>query len=193
MNQEQIIAKLHAAFEAVVNAAPAAGAVILGAIVLKIIFNRVLRYVTAHAMLSRAEVAPLCSIVNWLILAVTVIVLLGVFGFNLGGLWAMLSTVFALIGIGFVAVWSLLSNISCTFIILVARPFAIGDDIEFPGEPVRGRVVDLNFLYTTLRAEDDALLQIPNNLIFQKVLRRRRGTGAVTLSEQLNRSEPAAK
>jgi small-conductance mechanosensitive channel len=106
-------------------------------------------------------------------------------------MWTMLTTVGALVGIGFFAVWSVLSNWLCTFVILVTRPFAIGDDVEFVGDPVRGRVVDLNFIYTTLRTDDGGTLQIPNNLFFQKVLKRRRGNASVSLAAQLNRNDAA--
>jgi small-conductance mechanosensitive channel len=74
-----------------------------------------------------------------------------------------------------------LSNLFCAFLIFTARPFRVGDSIEVldTAEKIgaRGTVVDINQLYTTL--EDDtsdpagsALLQIPNALIFQRVVRR---------------------
>ena len=45
---------------------------------------------------------------------------------------------------------------------------------------VKGRVIDINLLYTTLEESADsgtgAIVQVPNSLFFQKVLRRWRGT-----------------
>lgn len=125
------------------------------------------------------------------IIVAAVVLLFGVFGFDLGGMWTMFTTVGALVAVGFIAVWSVLSNWLCTFVILLTRPFSIGDEVEFAGEPVKGRVVDINFVYTTLHAEDGASVQVPNNLFFQKVLRRRRGVGQVALAEQLRSREPA--
>ena len=85
--------------------------------------------------------------------------------------------------VAFFAAWSVLSNLFCAFLIFTARPFRLGDGIELmdaadkPGP--RGRVVDINLLYTTLEEADSAtagtLLQIPNALIFHRVLRRWRG------------------
>ena len=129
--------------------------------------------------------------VNWFIFVITAILLLGIFGFNLGVLWTILSTVLAMVAIGFVAVWSVLSNISCTFMILLFRPFGIGDEVEFAGEEIRGRVIDLNLLYTTLQTEDEANMQVPNNLFFQKVLKRRKGSSNTSIIEQFRQSEPA--
>jgi small-conductance mechanosensitive channel len=83
-------------------------------------------------------------------------------------------------------VWSVLSNVSCTVIMLVSRPFHIGDEIEVAGEPITGRVVDLNFIYTTLKDGDGRLVQIPNNLFFQKVIKRRVNPVPVTLAAQLS-------
>lgn len=174
-------------------ALPAAVAVIIGAIAVRFLINRGLTLLAARTSLSQADVAPVRKVASWLIFGATAVLLLGVFGFNLGGLWAVLSTILGLVAIGFVAVWSVLSNVSCTMVILFFRPFSIGDELQFAGEPVKGRVVDLNFLYTTLETDDGALLQIPNNLFFQKVVVRRRSTdfAAPSLAEQLARSEPA--
>lgn len=180
---------------AFVAALPAAVAVIIGAIAVRFVINRGLTLLAARTSLTHADVAPLRKIAGWSIFGATTVLLLSVFGFNLGGLWAVLSTVLGLVAIGFVAVWSVLSNVSCTMMILFFRPFSVGDELQFAGEPVKGRVVDLNFLYTTLETDDDALLQIPNNLFFQKVVVRRPSSNltAPSLAEQLNRNEPARK
>jgi len=75
---------------------------------------------------------PIRKLARLVIGLITVIVILSIFGFNLGGIWATLSTVLAMIAIGFVAVWSMLSNVSATVLILLMRPFNIGDEIESP-------------------------------------------------------------
>jgi hypothetical protein len=121
------------------------------------------------------------------------VLVLGVFGFELGGMWTIISTMVAMVAIGFVAVWSLLSHPTSTFLILFLRPYQVGDEIELAGEPVRGRVIDLNYFYTTLLAEDGQLLQVPNNLFFQKTVRRRPGASpAFTLVQQLHSPTAAA-
>ena len=161
-------------------------AIVAAAVVIKFLLNRSLQLAADRTRLTNNDIAPLRKVGGWVLVAVTVVLLLGVVGIPLTGAWAVLSTILAMVAIGFVAVWSVLSNVSCTFLILFFRPFDVGDEIEFTGEPVKGQVVDLNFIFTTLRTDDQALLQIPNNLLFQKVVKRRKGTGSVTLAEQLN-------
>ena len=90
-------------------------------------------------------------------------------------------TGFATVGaVAFFAAWSVLSNLFCALLIFAVGPFRVGDVIEVldtaEKEGARGRVTDINMLYTTL--EDIAphtagtLLQIPNTLIFQRMVRR---------------------
>ncbi len=98
----------------------------------------------------------------------------------------LLSGVVALIGVAFVAFWSVLSSMTCTFLLIFFRPFGMGDHVEVKGDGVEGEVCDLNLLFTTLRAEDGRLVQIPNNFFFQKIIVRRKGTTGKSLEEQLS-------
>ena len=136
---------------------------------------------------------PSCGrwrILRWVTRLLATILILSVFGFEIGGLWAVLSTILGLVAIGFVAVWSLISHTSATMLILFLHPFQMGDDLEFPGEPVKGRAVDLNFFFTTLVDHDGTLYQIPNNLFFQKTLKRRKNQRIISLAAQLNSTTP---
>lgn len=90
-------------------------------------------------------------------------------------------TGFATVGaVAFFAAWSVLSNLFCTLLIYITGAFRIGDLVELlengekPG--IKGRVVDINLVYTTLHESGDdgggTTLQLPNSLFFQRVLRR---------------------
>lgn len=105
--------------------------------------------------------------------------------------FAALGGLLALIGIGFVAVWSTLSNVLCTLLLLTVRPFRVGDELELVPDPLRGRVVDLNLFFTTLQAEDGRLIQLPNNMFFQRAVLRRRHEGGAALGTQFSRGKPA--
>jgi small-conductance mechanosensitive channel len=98
-------------------------------------------------------------------------------------LWTALTGFIAVAAVAFFAAWSVLSNIFCALLIVTTRPFRLHDEIELledgekPG--LKGRVVDINFVYTTLQEADTnggyghgSLLQIPNTQFFQKVTRR---------------------
>ena len=179
-------------FPRLVATLPVAATVILGGLLLNLIIGRSLQLLARRTHLAPADIAPARNVLRWLVRIVTFVLVLGVFGFELGGLWAMISTVLAMVAIGFVAVWSLLSNTSATVLLVILRPFHVGDDVELPSENVSGRVVDINFFFTTLLAHDGSQWRVPNNLFFQKVLKRKQGEHHTTLANQLNAPAPAA-
>jgi small-conductance mechanosensitive channel len=108
----------------------------------------------------------------------------------LANAWGVLSAVLALVAIGFFAVWSVLSNLLCTVVLLLMRPFRVGDTVEIHPENLRGKVIDLNFTFTTLRDEQGDLLRIPNNQFLQKVIRVQHGEERMDLADQLVKDTP---
>lgn len=181
---------LSALLPVLISAAPSAILIIIGAIVLNLVMGRALVMLARRTSFTEQEVLPIRRSIKWVITIAALVFVLGAFGLNVGGMWGILSTVLAMVAIGFVAVWSVLSNTLCTLIIMVFRPFAVGDEIEFPKEDVKGRVIDLNIFYTTLDAGEGILMQVPNNLFFQKVLRRKRAARAVSLSMHMRTKRP---
>lgn len=174
-----------------VAALPVAALVVLGGVLLNIIIGRSFSLLARRTQLEESDIVPARNALRWLVRVVVFVIVLGVFGFELGGIWAMISTILAMVAIGFVAVWSLLSHTSATVILVLIRPFSIGDDIKLPSENVEGRVVDLNFFFTTLVDHEGSEWRVPNNLFFQKVMLRKKGEKAGTLAAQLNNSRPA--
>jgi len=83
-----------------------------------------------------------------------------------------LTAILGLVAIGFVAVWSVLSHLTATFILVLTRAFTVDDHIEFIGDPVKGRVRSLNTIYTEIEDAEGGVIYIPNNLFFQKMFRR---------------------
>jgi small-conductance mechanosensitive channel len=147
------------------------------------------RAIRAHV--PRLAMQPIELVTKYLLLIVAGLMILGRF-FDLSGVWGAVTTILAMVGVGFIAVWSVLSNAMCTFVLIFSRPFRVGDKVELLGaERVEGRVVDLTLIYTTLRAEDGALVRIPNNLFFQRVLRCKEGEAHIELEDQLKRTELA--
>jgi small-conductance mechanosensitive channel len=129
-------------------------------------------------------------LLRWAALLLAVAVVLQWFGL-LKDFWTFLSAMLALVAIGFVAVWSVLSNIMCSIILLVTQPFRVGDVIEFPAQELRGKAVNFNLLFTILLDENGDQIQIPNNLFFQAPIRRKPGTRGISLEEQLEKTENA--
>ena len=154
--------------------------IVLGTWLLHRLFRRLIRRASAHYQFPPELFIPINVVVRWVILSGAALLVLERLGVSATVLWTAF-TGFATVGaVAFFAAWSVLSNLFCALLIYTVGPFRVGDTIELldtaekPG--ARGRVIDINLLYTTL--EDStvnaagSLLQIPNALIFQRVVRR---------------------
>ncbi|MDX2013276.1 MAG: mechanosensitive ion channel [Myxococcaceae bacterium] len=106
-------------------------------------------------------------------------------------LFTVLAGAATLVAVGFVALWSTLANITCTVLILITRPFRIGDEVAFPPDPIEGQVVDLSFFFTTLKTKDGRFINVPNTTFFQRIVIRRETNVALDLGEQLAKPEAA--
>ena len=115
-----------------------------------------------------AMIARLSTGALWL---AAVILVLSFWGVSVGGLWTLLVSTVTLIGVGFLATWTLISNFTASVLLTLWRPFHLGQMVEILPENLKGRVVDRNLMFTTLREESGSVLQIPNNLFFQKLFR----------------------
>lgn len=158
--------------------------IVLVAWTLNRLFRRLIARAGAHYALPPELLVPLRGVVRWIIIAATLLLILERLGVSATVLWTAF-TGFATVGaVAFFAAWSVLSNLFCAMLIVTVGPFRLGDYIELldtaekPG--AKGRVVDINMLYTTLEevpgnGHTPQLLQIPNALVFQRVLRRWRG------------------
>jgi len=144
--------------------------------------RRSLRALERRKYISDVLRGMLQSLTGWLIVVLVVLFVLQQLGVEVAGLWAALLAVLGMVAIGFVAVWSILSNVFASVLIVGFRPFALGDEIEIiepaGGSGLRGRVVKFNLVFTqlaeTLEDGSEVAVHVPNNTFLQKVVRRRK-------------------
>lgn len=165
---------------------------IIGVIGLLLFFGlkgRILKF--AHwARLPRLALTPVRLGIRYAILVGTVLLILSRWGFQVNGIIAVIGTVLGLVAIGFVAMWSVLSNFLCTLVLVVLKPFYVGDEIELPTANVRGKVVDLSLVFTTLESAPGETVLVPNNMFFQLIFKRRIGAQTTDLESQLRQPAP---
>ena len=89
---------------------------------------------------------------------------------NLDTLAVVFSSTFAVLGIAFFAIWSILSNITSGIILFFSFPYKVGDKIKIHDKefPVEAIIEDIRAFQLHLRLEDGDLITYPNNLILQK-------------------------
>lgn len=150
--------------------------------------------------LPRTLIRPAILFTRWTIVVSAGLLVLGRLGVSGTVLWTAFTGFAAVAAVAFFAAWSVLSNLFCAILIFTARPLRLGDHVEIldtaekPG--ARGEVVDINLLYITLEdataEQPGVLLQIPNALIFQRVVRRWRGGPPRSIPDRREPADPAA-
>ena len=154
--------------------------IVLVAMLLQRSLRRIILKAGERYDLPRHLTRPSILFIRWTIVVSAGLLILGRLGVSGTVLWTAFTGFAAVAAVAFFAAWSVLSNLFCAILIFTARPLRLGDHVEIldtsekPG--ARGEVVDINLLYITLEdataTQPGVLLQIPNSLIFQRVMRR---------------------
>lgn len=107
----------------------------------------------------------LANISRWAVMAVGVVVCLGTLGINTTGLAAVLGATGLAIGL---ALQGNLSNLASGVLLLVFRPFKIGDAVTVAGQA--GVVDGIDLFTTNLDTADNRRIIVPNSAIFGGVI-----------------------
>ena len=93
-----------------------------------------------------------------------------IWGVNMKDFSVFISSVLAILGVGFVAQWSILSNLTASVILFFNHPLRLGDRIRVMDKDFdwTGKVEDISGFYLFMRTDDGKQITIPTNLVIQK-------------------------
>jgi small conductance mechanosensitive channel len=145
------------------------GLKVLGAIVVVILGRMVagsLRKATSRLM-DRTQTDPtlskfLSSLAYYLILVVAVVAALGMVGIQMASVLTILATAGLAVGL---ALQGTLSNVAAGVMLLIFRPFKVGDFIE-AGGGAKGTVDSIGLFATSLNTPDNVHIVVPNSAIY---------------------------
>ena len=135
------------------------GILVIGIIVLKLLFAG-LRKLFARSKMEPVAQHFLLAIIRFLLWLVLVLVLLSVIGVQVTGIVTALSAAILAVGM---ALQDNISNVANGIVIVANKMFKKGDFIQV-GD-VSGRIIEINFLFTTLYTADNKRVTIPNSTI----------------------------
>ncbi len=141
-------------------------------IIIRFALNKTADKVGKRHNLNAARTRLMLRYINFLIIFLAIFAPLFTWGYDLKQLALLISSIFAVIGIGLFAIWSILSNITSGVIMFFSFPYKIGDRIKIYDKdfPIEGIIEDIRAFHLHLRTNEGELVTYPNNLMLQKAV-----------------------
>ena len=107
---------------------------------------------------------------DFFLLIIAAFVFIFIWSIDINDLGWIASSIFAVVGIGFFAQWSVLSNLTSGVIIFFTLPYKIGDTIKIHDKdfPILAKIEDIKAFHIRLGTDDGGIHTYPNSLILQK-------------------------
>jgi len=138
-------------------------AIIIGYIAYFLIKRQFLK-LAKHEKLERNTAENISKVTKYLIISIVLTAILTQFAESLG----LITALFTLVGgtiIGFAAM-NTLGNMIAGIIIMVSRPFSVGDRILYDGKITD--IVEIKLIYTTMVDLDNLKISVPNQLLLSQ-------------------------
>ena len=145
-----------------------------------LLFLLIVRYSTNFAItkiarksgINEARIRLIRRYVTVTLVAIAFLIESLVFGTNLEKIAFIFSSVFAVLGVGLFAIWSILSNVTSGIIMFFNFPYKVGDKIEIHDKdfPITAVIEDIRAFQLHLRINNGNLVTYPNNLMLQKAV-----------------------
>lgn len=138
----------------------------------RFIVNTLIKKIGRKAGINEARIQLICRYVTVTLFLIWLLIETIIFGAEIKDLALVFSSVFAVIGIGLFAVWSILSNITSGVIMFFSFPYKVGDKIQIHDKdfPIEAIIEDIRAFQIHLRQDNGDLVTYPNNLILQKAV-----------------------
>lgn len=145
---------------------------IVATILLRLLVVKSLKRIQTKFGFQRSRIVVTNKVVS-ILFSITLVVLISfIWGVEKKELLLFISSFLTIIGIGFFAQWSILSNITAGLILYFNYPVKIGDKITIleKDNNITGKIVDIDAFFITLKTPENKMITIPNGIILQKTV-----------------------
>ncbi|EJG1638036.1 mechanosensitive ion channel family protein [Vibrio alginolyticus] len=140
--------------------------------ILKRIVNRAILNLATAKGVKKARLSFIQRCFNVALLFLTASIFAIITGIGYGDVSLFLSSIFAVLGVAFIAQWSILSNITASFLIFFVFPYRVGDRIKVvdKDEDICGEIQEISMFHVLIKHDNGNLITYPNNQILQKAV-----------------------
>ncbi len=144
-------------------------------IIIKLIIKKLVDKAAIKFTYSKPRVKITKKIINVVLFFILIGIILFVFGVDQSKLLYFVTSLLTVVGIAFLAQWSILSNITATIIIFFNHPVKIGDTITVMDKDynIEGRVSDIGIFFLIIKTKDGEEITMPSNVFTQKMIKRK--------------------
>ncbi|MBJ7879993.1 mechanosensitive ion channel domain-containing protein [Gelidibacter salicanalis] len=148
------------------------GFLLIFLLIIRFFVNKVISKVSRKKGINIARIHLMQRYVSVALVIIALLIIPFNFGTEAKDLILLFSSVFAVIGIGLFAIWSILSNITSGIIMFFSFPYKVGDKIQIHDKdfPLEGIIEDIRAFQLHLRIENGDLVTYPNNLMLQRAV-----------------------
>ena len=141
-----------------------------GLLLQKLLQKTIDRYVRKYRLAHRRNLAmhKTKTVFVYICMVIGIVLLWGV---ALENVWVSIVGLLGLIAIGFVAVWSILSNVVAGILLFFNQTLRIEEQIELLPDGIGGKVLDINSFFVIIVDEEGNKFHVPNNFFFQRYVK----------------------
>ena len=136
------------------------------------LLNKIIRDVSVRKALGDGRVPYITKLMNIGMVFCCIVIVCLLLGLGYSEVSVFLSSIFAVVGVGLFAQWSILSNVTASMIIFFGFPYRIGDRIRIADkdEDISGVIEEISMFHIILRREDGNMITYPNSMLLQKAV-----------------------
>jgi small-conductance mechanosensitive channel len=136
------------------------------------LLDKIIHDVSVRKALGDGRVPYITKLMNMGMVFFCLVVVCFMLGLGYSEVSVFLSSIFAVVGVGLFAQWSILSNITASMIIFFGFPYRIGDRIKIADrdEDMCGVIEEISMFHVILRRDDGNLITYPNSMLLQKAV-----------------------
>ena len=136
------------------------------------LLDKIIHDVSVRKALGDGRVPYITKLMNIGMVFCCIVITCLLLGLGYSEVSVFLSSIFAVVGIGLFAQWSILSNITASMIIFFGFPYRIGDRIKIADrdEDMCGIIEEISMFHVILRRDDGNLITYPNSMLLQKAV-----------------------
>lgn len=144
--------------------------VILIFVLIKMLFSHLTKRFARKIERVEQRTGLIIKYINYAALFCIVFGIFIIWGVGFDHLGSLFLSVFAVIGIGFFAQWSILTNITSGIIMFFIFPYKIGDYIKIHDKEYdyQGTIEDIKAFHVIVRSPIGEMITYPNSLMLQK-------------------------